>query len=348
MTPLPSRDLAGGEATERRLGLSAFAPALGAACYPFLLDAFHFLAGPPGFKPSAPAIAGATLVLIAAFSVPALGLALAGRPEIRASLRRLAFASVASPTLYVFLGVIQTMARSRLPDELVWCVVWVAGALWAWSAGRGDGGSQAPPEVGRMRMAHGISAAIIVLFVTFHLANHLFGLIGPDAHAAVMKLGRTVYRAPVIQPILVTLMLFQAASGLYLAWRWSASSILDFFRTYQIASGFYLGVYIPGHMNSVFVYARWYQHIQTGWNFAIGAPDGLIHGAWSIRLLPHYALGAFFVLSHLVTGLRVILLAHGFERRLADRMWIAGVSASAIVSAAIIAGMCGLRLGASW
>jgi hypothetical protein len=236
------------------------------------------------------------------------------------------------------------MAKSRLPDELVWCGGWAAGALWACFAARRDV-PQAPPDVARFRVAHGISAAVILLFVTFHLGNHLFGLVGPDAHAAVMKLGRTVYRAPVIQPILVMLMLSQVASGLYLAWRWSAASVLDVFRTYQIASGVYLAAYITGHLNSVFVYARWRQHIQTDWNFAIGAPDGLIHGAWSIRLLPHYALGAFFVLSHLVTGLRVVLVTHGLDRRLADRIWIAGAGSAAIVSAAIIAGMCGVRIG---
>jgi len=97
-------------------------------------------------------------------------------------------------------------------------------------------------------------------------------------------------------------------------------------------------------MNSVFIYARAYLQIPTDWNFAIGAPTGLIHDAWNIRLLPHYALGVFFVLSHLASGLRVVLIAHGVDRRHADRLWIAGVAMSIIVSTAIIAGMCGVRV----
>jgi hypothetical protein len=67
------------------------------------------------------------------------------------------------------------------------------------------------------------------------------------------------------------------------------------------------------------------------------------HGA--IRLLPHYALGVFFVLSHLASGLRVVLIAHGVDRRAANRIWGTGVAISAVISAAIIAGMCGVRIG---
>jgi hypothetical protein len=179
----------------------------------------------------------------------------------------------------------------------------------------------------------------------FHLTNHMFGLIGPDAHAGVMKIGRVVYRSAVGEPLLVAAMLLQIGTGLVLAWRWSAA-VRDFQRTYQVASGAYLSVFILGHMNSVFVYARSFLSIPTDWNFAIGAPTGLIHDAWNIRLLPHYALGAFFVLSHLASGLRVVLIAHGVDQRNADRLWGVCVAMSAIVAAAIIAGMCGLRISA--
>lgn len=168
---------------------------------------------------------------------------------------------------------------------------------------------------------------------------------GPDAHAAVMRIGRLVYRSRVGEPLLVTAMLFQIGTGIYLAWVWSVSA-QGFHRTFQVASGVYLSLFILGHMNSVFIYARSFLGIPTDWNFAIGAPTGLIHDAWNIRLLPHYALGAFFVLSHLASGLRMVLIAHGVDRRHADRLWIACVAASTIVAAAIIAGMCGVRIRA--
>ncbi|WP_375394655.1 hypothetical protein [uncultured Sphingomonas sp.] len=319
-------------------------PALAAICYPLLLDAFHSVVGPPETRLAASAVVAAAAMLACILAVPALGLVFATREHVGTSARRLAYACVVAPTVYVFLGVVQAMAGSILPDELVWCVFWSGAALWVWSRPYGSAARPAP-AIGRWRVVHGITGAIVLLYVGFHIINHLFGLIGPDAHAAVMDLGRKVYRAPFIEPLLVALMLFQVASGLYLAWRWSVTA-LDFQKTFQVASGVYLSVFILGHMNSVFLYARTYLGIPTGWAFATGAPTGLIHDAWNIRLLPHYLLGIFFVLAHLSSGLRGVLIAHGTNRRTADRLWLACASASAVIATAIIVGMCGGRIAA--
>lgn len=329
---------------ERRSDHLALAPVAAAICYPFLLRAFHAVIGTQAVAPSPLAIAGASVILAAAFVVPFLGLALACRPAADPGTRRLAYASVAAPTLYVFQGVDQALIRSPIPDEIVWCVIWLAIAIWSWTA-PSPAVAAPQPAVGRWRVVHGITAAVLSLYVLFHLTNHLFGLIGPEAHAAVMRIGRVVYRSGVGQPLLVAAMLFQIGTGLYLAWSWSAGA-QGFHRTSQVASGAYLSLFILGHMNSVFIYARRFLGMPTDWNFAIGAPTGLIHDAWNIRLLPHYALGVFFVLSHLASGLRVVLIAHGVERRAANALWSAGVGLSALVSAAIIAGMCGVRIAA--
>jgi hypothetical protein len=328
---------------ERHSDDLALVPAAAAICYPFLLQAFHAVIGTQAASPSPLAIVGATVILAGAFVVPFLGLALACRPAANPGTRRLAYASVAAPTLYVFQGVVQALIRSPIPDEIVWCVIWLAIAIWS-QAAPSPAVATPQPAVGRWRVVHGATAAVLSLYVLFHLTNHLFGLIGPDAHAAVMKIGRVVYRSGVGEPLLVAAMLFQVGTGLFLAWRWSAAP-QDFHRTFQVASGAYLSLYIVGHMNSVFIYARSFLGIPTDWNFATGAPTGLIHDAWNIRLLPHYALGAFFVLSHLASGFRVVLIAHGVDRRAANHLWGAGVALSAFVSAAIIAGMCGVRIG---
>jgi hypothetical protein len=323
---------------------AGLAPAAAAILYPFLLGAFHVLVGPKAATPSPFAIVGAAVVLAIAFGVPLLGIALARRPTATVGTRRLAYASVAAPTLYVFLGVVQALVHSPVPDEIVWCVIWLVIAIWSQIA-------PAPvvtalPAVGRWRVTHGLTAAILVLYVLFHIINHLFGLVGPDAHAAVMKIGRVVYRSGIGEPVLVAAMLSQVGTGLYLAWRWSAAP-QGFHRTYQVASGVYLSLYIVGHMNSVFIYARRFLHIPSDWNFAIGAPTGLIHDAWNIRLLPHYALGVFFVLTHIASGLREVLIAHGVAQRKVDRLWGVGVALSAIIAAAVMAGMCGVRIGAA-
>jgi hypothetical protein len=328
---------------EKRFDYWALMAAAATLCYPFVLKGFHAVVGTPAVTLSPVAIFEAIVVLAVAFVVPFLGLGLALRPTAAPDVRRLAYASVAAPTLYVFLGVVQTLVHSPIPDEISWCLIWLAITIWSQLARNRV--VAAVPAVGRWRVIHGLSAAILSLYVLFHIANHLFGLVGQDAHAAVMKIGRVVYRSNLGEPLLVIAMLFQVGSGLYLAWRWSAAP-QSFHRTYQVASGAYLSLFILGHMNSVFIYARTFLGIPTDWNFAIGAPTGLFHDAWNIRLLPHYALGVFFVLSHVASGLRVVLITHGVAQRTTDRIWVTGVALSAIVAAAIIAGMCGVRIGA--
>jgi hypothetical protein len=176
-----------------------------------------------------------------------------------------------------------------------------------------------------------------------HLANHLTFILGPDIYRAVMKAMRHVYRQEFLQPLLVALFLFQVGTGVYLATH-SDVRPMDRFRTFQIASGIFLAAYVLGHMNSVFVFARHYLGIDSDWAFATGAPSGLVKDAWNIRLVPHYGLAAFFVLSHLAAGGRSVLLAHGVARRFADRFLIASATAAGVVAFVIMFGMCGARL----
>jgi hypothetical protein len=203
-------------------------------------------------------------------------------------------------------------------------------------------GSRRSP--GWLRVAHGASAAaIIVIFLSLHITNHLFFVEGQAEYMVVMKLFRHVYRGAILQPILVALLLFQIGSGLYLGWR-RASAPMDGFRMFQLASGVFLAFYIIAHMNSVFIFARAYLGIETDWKFATGAPPGLLKDAWNIRLVPHYGLGIFFVLAHLFSGLQIILLAHGIRKTIADRVMIGGSVAAGATACIIILGLCGLRV----
>lgn len=316
------------------------APVAAVLAYPFLLDAFHAAI-------TAQMIGLAALLLAAVLAVPPLGLITAirlgqdtGASAIRA--RRFAYASMAAPPLFVFLGVAPGLIGIHLPDKLIWFAVWMLLAAVTWLMPDRVVETPRQPSVA-WRVAHGISALAIACFVLFHLTNHLTGLIGPDLHAAVMKAGRAVYRATFVEPVLVALFLFQILSGLKLFWRWSAQTV-DIFRAFQIGSGLYLAVFILAHMNSAFLSARAVHHIETNWAWAAGLPAGLIHDGWNIRLLPHYAFGAFFVLGHLVSGLRVVTLAHGGNLAFANRLWFAGLAASAVIATAIIAGLCGVRI----
>ena len=251
--------------------------------------------------------------------------------------------TVATPAFYTMLGVMQALVGSRVPDEAAWAVLWSAAILLTMLVPVRRTAVITVVPGGGLRVAHGVSALVLVVYVAFHLTNHLLAWEGEAAHAAFMNAGHRVYRSSIVEPILVGAMLFQVVSGLVLTWRWSAIRS-GFFRTFQIASGFYLAVYSAGHMNSVFVYARAYLGIPTGWDFATGAPNGLLHDAWSVRLIPHYALAVFFVIAHLGSAVRVILMAHGMRRRVADRVWMAGGAIGIVLAAAILMAMCGMRL----
>jgi hypothetical protein len=169
-------------------------------------------------------------------------------------------------------------------------------------------------------------------------------LASPDAHTAVMKIVRLVYRAKFIEPIVVALFLFQAATGLCLLRRPTATIPWNRFFTFQVASGIYLVFFILGHMNSVFLFARASLGIDRGWEFATGAPSGLLKDAWNIRLVPHYLFGVFFALSHSLAGVRVILLKYGGTKILLNRLMVAGTVLSGVIAIVIIAGMCSMHI----
>jgi hypothetical protein len=330
-------------------------PAAGAISYPFWLDAFHSAVSPAGGPLSAARIFGAALCLLAATAMPLLGMTCAfwmtraatwAAPslfELRA--RRLAYVTIGAPPLFVLTGVGLSLLQLHVSDELVWVVVWLAACLYVLLGSEREPAPMVPVtgSIASWRVVHGVAASVILVYVLFHLTNHLLGLLGPDVHAAMMKVGRLVYRSPVVEPILVALMLFQVMVGIRLAWRWS-SLPADAFRVFQIGSGVYLAAFILTHLNSAFVSARAVHHIDTNWAWASGAPTGLIHDAWSIRLVPHYALGVFFVLAHLCSGLRGVLIAHGVGATSVNRIWAAGLMLSALVSVAIMSGLCGVRV----
>jgi succinate dehydrogenase/fumarate reductase cytochrome b subunit len=325
-------------------------PAAAAMAYPFVLQAFHQVVSPPDVALSAERVAAAAILLALAFALPLSGLRFAywltrapqpSQSDLRAC--RLAYASIAAPPLFVFLGVARGLLGIKVPEIALWIGFWALAALYACSGRSTPASNPSTKPPGTLRVVHGVSAALIACFVLFHLTNHLFGLVGPDTHAAIMKAGRTIYRSAIIEPVLVILLLFQVASGVRLAWRWSSLQ-KDAYRIFQIGSGAYLAAYILTHLNSALISARTVHKIDTNWAWASGAPVGLIHDGWSIRLLPHYALGVFFILGHLSSGLRVIMLAHGTRTAVADRVWAAGLATGALIATAIMCALCGVRI----
>jgi hypothetical protein len=322
--------------------------------YPFTLEAFNLNVTRIAQR-SGGTVAlswfGAVVCLALAFAVPllatlgAMSLAEIDRltvAQLRA--KRAALLAVTAPTLFVFIGVVLTMLHNPVPDTWLWVVGWAIGLVGLLRSDNNVPAKRAVrPVPAPLRVAHGVSAlAIVLIFLALHLTNHLMfppvqprtrrcrGIPAriPQQHSAAVPGGA--------HPL-------QVATGLFFVWRLTAAPS-DRFRTFKIVSGVYLAVYVLGHMDSVFIFARTYLGIDTGWNFATGDPAGMIKDPWNIRLLPHYWLAVFFVLSHLASGARVIMMAHGVGKAFADRLLVAGAVAAGFVATWIMLGMSGMRI----
>jgi hypothetical protein len=332
--------------------LPMLAPPLAALLYPFALKGFNTSVTHFASIASTLSWLSAAACLALAFATPLIAMLAAmsfseiDRPTVAQLLaKRTALLAVAAPTLFVFLGVVLTMVHDPVPDTWLWVACWAIALALLLRSDNGMPAAVAPRDVpAPLRVAHGVSAlALVVIFLALHIANHLTFPAGERTFDAVMKVFRHVYRNGILQPLVVALFLFQVGTGLFFVWRLTAASS-DRFRTFQIASGVYLAFYVLGHMDSVFIFARTYLGIDTGWGFATGAPAGLLKDAWNIRLVPHYWLGAFFVLAHLVAGARVVMMTHGVNKAFADRFMVSGAVVAGLVATVIMLGMSGMRV----
>src|SRR5262249_4958509 len=112
----------------------------------------------------------------------------------------------------------------------------------------------------------------------------------------------------------------------------------DIYSSIQTATAAYLAVYITSHLIAVFILGRMFLGIDTTFEWASGAPTGLLHDPWNVRLIPHYSLAPLFVISHLAMGLRGILLGHGVRAAFANRLaWVIcaiGLGVSLVIAVA--------------
>ena len=222
-------------------------PAL-ALAYPFLLKGFNasvfvFLSGADEFA----AWSTAAVTLLGAFGIPIFALltamSLASIDMPTAAQRKathIAVLAVAAAPSFVFLGVVLYMLHSPVPDTWFWVVAWaVACIVVAIADNRSPIKLTAKVAPGWLRVMHGIcTACIVVVFLSLHITNHLFFVEGESEYMVVMKLFRQVYRGVVVQPVLVALLLFQVASGLYLGMR-RASAPMDRYRTFNLPAAFF-------------------------------------------------------------------------------------------------------------
>ncbi|MGO4212965.1 hypothetical protein AB4Y89_22200 [Terriglobus sp. 2YAB30_2] len=245
---------------------------------------------------------------------------------------RIAYFAIGAPALYSFLGGWLDSQR-WIPYRAngVWVLLWCA-LLLLTLIERPVAADNAQARPAKLAIAHGISAALITVFAVVHLTNHLTGVLGGSTHIAVMRHLRVVYRAPVVEGVLLTCVLFQVASGwVLLAYR-TRKPFSGWIDTVQNASGMYLLLFFASHVSAV-MRARYLRHIDTNWVWLTA--DNLLKDPWSVRLVPYYFLGVLALAVHGACGVRHVLLEH--ERpHLADRAFAAIVAGGGVVAVVII------------
>ena len=327
--------------------IAGIAAAAAALFYPFALMGFHASVNKAFVQPYSNSSLWlwliAAICMSAAFAVPLLALGTAmrlGETGGAPYARRVTLLAVASPAILNLLG---GTIGNAVPETWVWVIFWSV-LLFAGMARTGDAHPSAPrlqPGAARARQFHtaAVVGVVIGLFVLFHVGNQLTGLSGPVTYDRVMKTGRLIYRSSMVEPILITVVLLQLASGIYPLWR-DSTGRQDRFRTLQIASGCYLIFFLLSHLNAVLLFGRRVLHGDTGWVFATGGPDGLLR---SDRLIPYYALAVFFALVHLALGARRLMLKRNVNRSWADRLVYGVAMIGSVVAVAAILGMSGLH-----
>jgi hypothetical protein len=252
-----------------------------------------------------------------------------------------AYFAVGAPALYSFLGG-WLDSQKWIPFQAngVWVVLWCVLVFWT-TVERPAAVEASYVRSARLAFAHGISAAAITTFAVFHLSNHLAGLLGGEAHLAVMRVLRLVYRQGALEVLLGACILFQVASGSVLLWRRTRQPARGWIEVLQNASGAYLILFFASHMSAV-LRARYLHHIDTNWIWL--TKDNLLTDSWSVRLVPYYFLGIVALAVHGGCGLRWVLAGHG-QQRIADRVFIATVAGGGTLAVAILIGLVRGSLG---
>jgi len=123
------------------------------------------------------------------------------------------------------------------------------------------------------------------MFLAPHIANHLTAIWSTDVHKSVMEIFRTAYRQSAVQSVLVGLFLFQIVGGLTLLRRRIGVGD-NTIGSLQTAAGAYLAAFIASHLVAVFILGRQALHVDTNWDYAVGAPAGLMGDLFARRFPP--------------------------------------------------------------
>jgi hypothetical protein len=335
----------GGSASGTPVRLQQIVPVACAVAYPFLLQLLSRLLVAHGsaLPEGAPLWFGVAGSLLLALGVMAAAFSL-DRAEADVSSRAAAHLAFATPSLFVGFGNAANLMHSPELAMIAWVVFWADIAIVV-LAPRKARMPVVHAEAGRYRRlgaAHGISASLIlVLFVAPHLVNHMTGLVSGAVHIEFMKEARQLYRSAVFEPLLLSLVAFQVASGALLVRR-RLRNASDVVGRLQTMTGVYIGIYFVAHLIAVFG-AR-FAGTDTNWNWLTNNDHSMLATLSNLRLIGHYWFGPIAIATHLGCGLRLVLRQHDALAALADFAPRVVMVTGMVVSSLILAALLGVRV----
>ena len=309
------------------------APLIGTLFYPTLIQLFGWAM--QAYRESGNALfAGAAAIsMLAAGSVPlvaARALILmrdesSTRPTLTRSLLYLMFAA---PPAYVLVFLLASKYGMFQYRDVVWISAWLAAGVVLSFSKAGNASRVHVAGVTGLRVIHGaIALCLLGGFLAAHLINHTLALWSVELHTAAMEWLRQFYRSEWVEPVLLGMLLLMFLTGVPLLLHHSQQRP-DTFRTLQMATGVYIGMFVGAHLTAV-LGAR-SAGAETDWFFATG-PNGLLDGRG--LLIPYYILAVYFLVLHVACGLRIVLLKHGVAAVTANRALYGLAGAGLVVTA---------------
>lgn len=145
-----------------------------------------------------------------------------------------------------------------------------------------------------IKSIHYYTGLTIGIYIGTHLLNHLLILHSEAMHIRFMQKARNVYRHPFVEGILLTAVLMQVLSGLYLVIRkWYKAE--NWFDWIQIGSGLYLMLFLIYHVRAVMI-GRHKIRIDTNLYYGAG-----VMNMWPQKLIfiPYYSLAILSFFFHM-------------------------------------------------
>jgi succinate dehydrogenase/fumarate reductase cytochrome b subunit len=182
------------------------------------------------------------------------------------------------------------------------------------------------------RRFHKTSAMVLVIFVFFHMLNHLSGLFGIEAYNAVQKVLRLVYRFPPVEFILLLMVSSQLLTGMWLLVRaLRRGRPQGFWSWLQVISGGMFFWFLAEHLLAL-VAARWGFGLDTNFSW----PASVMNGPpFTWYFIPYYFLGVVAALSHIGVGLRYWALDAG-KPKLGNWIGFGCMSAGVVIGAVVV------------